>query len=499
MWDTLIQDIRYAVRTLAARPAFAAAAIVTLAIGIGANAAIFSAIDALLLRSLPYPNGDRLVAINNAYPKTGEFDAGSTIPDYLDRRQQAPSLANSAIYQYASFNLTTGSAPVRLIGAQSTPTLFPTLGTQALLGRVLADDDAVAGRERVAVLSFDAWQNQFAGEPGIIGRDLRLDHDVYRVVGVMPKGFFFPDRDVQLWTPYVIQPEQLNDEERGNSDVQSIGLLKPGATIAELETEFRTITARNAARSSQLRTDYGLTGFVTHAVSLKTEWFGGMRQTLWLLQGMVALLLLVSSVNVINLVLVRFSARRRDFALRSALGADRRRLTRQIVIESALLAALGGATGLVLAAFGLPLLGHIGLAATRRAAAIDFAMGWGPVGFVFVLSVAMGLLLGMVTASSLRRAHNFDLLRAGGQSGGTNPAGGRLRNALVVGQFALTLVLLVAAGLLLKSFLRLQQTDPGFVSKYLLTARLDLPKSDYADAAAQTSYYQRLLVAARAM
>lgn len=158
MFDTLIQDIRYAVRTLAARPAFAAAAIVTLAIGIGANAAIFSVIDALVFRSLPYPNGDRLVAINNAYPKTGEFDAGSTIPDYLDQRQQAPSLADSAIYQYASFNLTTGSAPVRLVGTRATPTLFPTLGTQALLGRVLVDDDAVNGREHVAVLSFDAWQ-----------------------------------------------------------------------------------------------------------------------------------------------------------------------------------------------------------------------------------------------------------------------------------------------------------------------------------------------------
>lgn len=497
MFDMLLTDFRLALRALFARPGFTAAAVLALALGIGANAVIFSVIDALMLRSLPYPNADRVVSIDHAYVKTGTY-GGSTIPDYLDQRTQAASLAEVAIYQFASFSLGTDGAPLRLIGLRATPSMFPTLGTQPLLGRSFTDDEAVAGRDRVAVVSYDVWQNQFAGEHAIIGRDVPLNGETYRVIGVMPKGFFFPERDVQVWTPYTIAPEERSDAERGNSNVQSIGLLAPGASVVQLETELHTITARNAARSSQLRDDYTAKGFVINAEPLQQAWFGDLRGTLWLLQGFAALMLLIAVANVANLVLVRFSARRRDFALRSALGADRMRLDRQVVIETSLLAMLGGCIGLLLASVATPMLGRVDFALTQRWSAIELGTGPTAIAFVLGLSLAVGLLLGAITVLSLRNARGFDLLRASGHAG-TASEGGRTRNALVIGQFALTLVLLVAAGLLLRSFQRLLDTDPGFASGNLLTARLSLPKAAYADVAARSDYYERLLSATRAL
>jgi predicted permease len=496
MLDTLLNDFRYALRALAARPGFTIAAVLTLALGIGANATIFSVVDALLLRPLPYPHGERLVALENASPKTGELHGNSTVPDYLDQRSQATSLADAALYQYASFNLATDGPPLRLKGVRATASLFSTLGSVALRGRVFGDDEAVEGRDRVAVLSYTAWQKRFDADPAIVGRDLRLGGEAYRVIGVMPPGFFFPDRDVELWAPYSIRAAQRSDDERGHSDVESIGLLQAGATIASLDTELRAITARNAARSSELREDYAQTGFTMLATPLNEAWFGPLGSMLWLLQGMVALVLLITGANVANLVLVRFNARQGDFAVRAALGADRVRLARQVLVETSLLALLGGGTGLLLAAALVPLLEHLGLA---QAWGSSVAIGTGAhtIAFVLGLSLATGVLLGLVTLATLRRAQGFELLRASGR--GNTRGGGRMRDAMVVAQLALTLMLLVTSGLLLKSFDRLQKTDPGFVSAGRITARLNLSSADYDGDAAAARYYERLLTAVRAL
>ena len=497
MFDQLIQDVRYGLRALAARPGFAAAAIVTLALGIGANAAIFNVIDALLLRPLPYPHGDRLVTIDDLYPKVGEEQGGSTIPDYLDQRAQAPALADSAIFQLASFNLSANGSVERLRGMRSTASLFPTLGVHAALGRVFTEDEAVPGRDHVAVLSYDTWQNRFAADPAIVGRDVRLGDAPYRIVGVMPRGFFFPDRAVKIWAPYSIRPEQRTDAERGRSDVEAIGRLKAGSSIAELDTELDTIVARNAARSTDLRNNYASTGFKIRARELRRHLFGGLGSALWLLQAMVAVVLLIAGANVVNLLLARFNARRRDFALRSALGADRRRLVRQIVIETSLLAIGGGVLGAVVARACVPLIRAFGLGATLDAYGPDLGLGWVQSGLVLALALLVGLALGGATALSLRRARAPDLLRAGGAAGSGGRDTSRARDALVVGQFALTLMLLVASGLLLKSFQRLLATDPGFASQHLLTARIDLPESNYADDAAVAAYDSRLLAKVR--
>lgn len=494
--NTWFGEILHGARGLLRRPGFLLVAGATLALGIGVNAAIFAIVDSLLLQPLPYPNASRLVSIHNTEPKTGGDDDDTTVPDYLDQRAQAPSLQDSAVYQYASFTLLDGDTPTRLTGLRATPSLFATLGARPALGRVFTDDEAVTGRDRVLVLSHHAWIKRFGGDPGVVGRDLRLDGETWRVVGVMPEGFSFPRVEVDMWTPYTILPAQREDAERGHSDISGIGVLKPGAGIAQLETEFRTITARNAARSSALRDDYARTGFTIRAKPLAEVWFGSLRSTLWLLQGTAILVLLITLFNVANLLLARLGERQREFALRSALGAGRGRLGRQIAIDIAWLVLAGGASGLFVAAAVLPLLDRLGMTAAWRWSGIAPGISPSVVLFVGTLMLAFGVLLAFIASLAIGRGRGFDLLRSASRATSA-PAASRARNTLVIAQFALTLVLLAVAGLLLKSFVRLQRTDPGFVSAGLLTLRLDLPDARYADDAAAAHYYDRLLADVR--
>jgi len=493
-----MNELLRSARGLLQRPGFLIVAGATLALGIGVNAAIFSIVDALLLKPLPYPNADRLVSIRNVETKLGQDDEGTTVPDYLDQRAQAPSLENAAVYQYASINLQGSGAPERLIAARATPSLFPTLGTPPLLGRAFTDDEAVAGRDRVVVLSHHAWTERFGADPAIVGRDLRLDGETWRVVGVMPAGFFFPRGNVELWTPYTIRPEQREDGERGHSDILGVGLLKRGADVASLETEFRAIAARNAARSSDLRDEYARNGFATHATPLADTWFGDLKPTLWLLQGTAILVLLITLFNVANLLLARLGERRREFALRAALGAGRARIGGQVVGDVAFLVFAGGSVGLGIAAALLPLLDRLGLTTAWSWSGISPRLGWPTLAFTLALAVAFAIALGIIALLALNRSESVEVLRSASRTTAT-PAARRMRSALVVAQFALTLVLLATAGLLLKSFVRLQGTDPGFASANLLTLRISLPDSRYGEDAAAANYVTRLLDDARSI
>lgn len=492
-----ISELLRSARGLLQRPGFLLVAGATLALGIGVNAAIFSIVDALLLKPLPYPNSGRLVSIRNVETKLGQDDEGTTVPDYLDQRAQASSLENAAVYQYASVNLQGSGTPERLIVARATPSLFPTLGTQPLLGRAFSEDEAVVGRDRVVVLSHHAWTERFGADPGIVGRDLRLDGESWRVVGVMPAGFFFPRGQVELWMPYTIRPEQREDGERGHSNISGIGLLKPGADITSLETDFRTIAARNAARSSDLRDEYARNGFATRARPLAETWFGDLRPTLWLLQGTAILVLLITLFNVANLLLARLGERRREFALRAALGAGRARIGRQVASDVILLMLAGGGAGLAVAAALLPLLDRLGLTAAWSWSGISPRIDGTTLAFTFALVAAFAVALGALALLALQRVEGNDLLRSASRATAT-PAARRARSTLIVAQFALTLVLLATAGLLLKSFVRLQATDPGFASTGLLTLRIGLPESRYDDAAA-ANYVTRLLDGARSI
>jgi len=499
----LFQDLRYGLRMLQSKPGFTLAAILTLALGIGANTAVFSVIDALLIKALPFADGERLVHVYNTYPHNDLLIAGTAIPDYLDRRAQAPALSDAALYQSKSYNLSTQQAPERLNGLFTTPSLFSTLGVAPALGRTLLDDDASAGKDHVVVLSHALWQNQFGGDIGIVGRDIRLNGDSYRVVGVMPQSFFYPDRLTQLWTPIVFSDKQRSDEERGREAYDMVGRLAPGATIAQLDAQMDAIVQRNLERVSgsprgvAWKHFVDSSGFTGRARSLREAWVGDLRPTLWLLQALVACVLLIACANVANLLLTRLSARMKEFSVRAVLGAGRARLARQLLLESVLLALLGGAAGVGLAYAGVAAIGALGLG--RQSASFALAIDARVLTFALLAALATGTLFGMVPLFALLRGRTLEALKEGGRGNTAGPASRVLRNVLVVVQTAMAVALLGVAGLLIRSFIQVQQQSPGFVSDNVLSATIDLPRARYADAASQAGFYQRLLDAARAL
>ena len=503
MLTHLFQDLRYGLRTLQSRPGFTLAAILTLALGIGANTAVFSVVDALLIKALPFADGERLVNVYNTYPRNDLLIAGTAIPDYLDRRAQAPALSDAAVYQGSSYNLSTQGAPERLNGLLTTPSLFSTLGVAPALGRALSDEDGVAGKDHVVVLSYGMWKNQFAGDAAMVGRDIQLNGASYRVVGVMPASFFYPDRQTQLWTPLVFTDKQRSDDERGREAYDMLGRLAPGATIAQLDAQMDAIVQRNVERVAGSPRGAGwkhfveTSGFTGRARSLREAWVGDLRPTLWLLQALVACVLLIACANVANLMLTRLSARQKEFSVRAVLGAGRTRIARQLLLESVLLSLLGGAAGVGLAYAGVLAIRTLGLGGQSA----SFALAIDARVLLFALAAALvtGVLFGLAPLFALLRGRTLDALKEGGRGNSAGPASRVLRNVLVVVQTAMAVALLGVSGLLIRSFMQVQQQSPGFISDNVLSATIDLPRGRYADAASQAHFYERLLDAARAL
>ena len=503
MLSHLLQDLRYGARMLLAKPGFTLAAVLTLALGIGANTAVFSVVDALLLKPLPYADSAQLVHVYNTYPKGELMMAGTSVPDYMDRRDQAPALADSAIWQPYSFNLSTQSAPERLNGVAATPSLFSTLGAGAALGRTLTDADGQVGSEHVVVLSAGLWKNQFGGDTAVVGRDVRLNGDNYRIVGVMPEGFFFPDHQAQLWAPLAFTDRQRSDEERGREMYDSIGRLAPGASIAQLDAQMDAIVQHNLERVAGTPRGDGWkkfvesSGFTGRAQTLHDAWVGDLRPTLWLLQALVAVVLLIACANVANLLLTRLSARQKELSVRTALGAGRARIARQLLIESLLLALVGGAAGLALGAAGVDVIRTLGLGG--QTGSFNIAIDMPVLAFSLLLALATGFVFGLFPLLSLARNRTAEALGEGGRGNSAGPASRRVRNALVVAQTAMAVALLGVAGLLIRSYLHVQQQSPGFVSDNVLSAMIVLPKNRYPDEASQAQFYDRLLGEARAL
>lgn len=506
MFANLLADIRYSLRGFAARPLFALIAVLTLALGIGANTAIFSVLHGMFLRPLPYPDGERLVEIHNSYPGMGLENAGTSIPDYLDRREQAPSLADVAMYTGASFGLSdAGAQPERLVGLRATPSLFTTLGVKAAFGRVFENEHAVPGQDKVAVLSWDLWRNRYNGDPGIVGRDIRLNGEPYRVLGVMPDGFGFPSRQLQLLVPFAFTPEQMSDNERGNEYSDSIGRLKPGATIQRLDAEMDTIVARNADRLAALGDERAsgfaeflrAANFTGRARSLREQQVGDARPMVAILQAAVAMVLLIACANVANLMLTRLNARKKELSLRSALGAGRGRLARQILTEAALLAVVGGVIGVGIASLAMDLMPALGV--RTGSADYDFRLDGSVLAFALGATALAGALSALLPLISLLRLDVNDTLKEGGRLGGGGRRAAASRNALVVAQVALATTLLIGAGLLLRSFHSLSQESPGFASVGVLTVRIDLAAARYGDADARRRFFEDTLARMQAI
>lgn len=493
----MLSDFTLAFRHLRKQPGFTTVAVLTLALCVGANTAIFSIVHAVLLRPLPYPAAERLVYVNNSYPRSNLLKAGASIPDYFDRLDRAPSVEAAALFTWDSFNLAGAERPVRVLGLRATPSLFDTLHATPLLGRGFTEDEARPGNDQVVVLGHALWQEHFGGRASVVGEAIRLHGQSYTVIGVMPPGFLFPQPEVKLWVPYGFSPEQRSDSERGHEFSDMLVRLKPGASAAQLEAECTAIIQANAATRPDARAWVERSGFCARVTPVLEETVGEVRAMLWLVQAGVVAALLIGCVNVGNLLLARATVRRRELAVRTALGANAWRLLRQLATECLLLFGLGGILGWWLAHAALSVTEAFGIASLPRGETVVLDR---QVLLFTLLSVGtVALTFGLLPLASVIRVPALEALRAAGGRTSASQSQLRLRHALVVAEVALAVMLLTTAGLFSHSFARLQRQSPGFDRSGVLTARLTLPPIRYPEDAQRLAFADRAVADLQAL
>ncbi len=495
--DTFFQDLRYGWRLLARNPGFTLVAVLTLALGIGAISAIFTVVNGILLRDLPYQDPDRVVLVWDNFSRLQMEQIPSLAVEYFDYREQSRVFSELAAYRRRNLNLSGGSGPERIAAAAVSASLFPLLGVRPAVGRALLPEEDQAGRDDAVVLSDGFWRRRFGGDPGLVGQKLVLDDKPYTVAGIMPRGFQFPYASssavdpVDLWIPIGFTPED-HASRTGAYNTSVVARLKPGVTVAQAQREMDVIGQRLEMQYPQhYRGPRGTpAGWRITVAPLSEQITGRVRPALLVLLGAVGLLLLIACANVANLLLARATARQREIAIREALGAGRGRLLRQFLTESLLLGVLGGALGLLFAAWGVDLL--VTLHAVDMPRLTEITMDRRVLLFTTALSLLTGVIFGLLPAANRSHAGANLALREGrGAAGGFRRV--HARGLLVVSEIALSLVLLIGAGLLTRSFLRLAQVDAGFDPSNLLTLRIDLAQSRYSQPRKSTAFYQKLL------
>jgi predicted permease len=492
-----MQDIRYAVRTLRKQPVFALVAVATLTLGIGANTAIFSLIYQYLLRPLPYPEAHRLVFVWNTYPGIGLAQASVSIPDYIDRKTQAPAIEDATLFTNRSLSLAVEGEPVQVRALAVTPSFFSTLRRSPFLGRAFAEGEAQTGADKFAILTYNLWNSRFAADRAIVGRSVRLGGEAHQVVGVLPADFELPSRDIAVLVPFSFTPQQMSDQGRGNEFSQMIARLRPGATIEQLTSQMKIIVDRNLERLPQRAAFARTSGFGGLAVPIRDQLVGDLRTSLYVLQAFVVLVLLIACANVANLLLMRATGRYRELAIRTTLGAGHGRLVRQMLTEGVVLSFLGALGGLALGVAGVRALVAL---SSQQVPGMPAATLHPPVlAFTLALALVTGLVFGLVPAFVVLRGNTASLLKDDATRGSAGRGTGLTRASLVVAEVAFALMLLVGAGLLIKSFARLQDVNPGFSTENVLTAQVSLPPARYPDAAARRAFWLRLLEKARSL
>ena len=467
--ETLLRDIRYGVRSLLKRPGFTAIALVALALGIGANTAIFSLVNAVLLRPLPFAEPDRLVWVWGNIKNGGNRASVSPL-DFLDYRQQNSTFEEFAASMQLRLNYTGGSEPERLEANGVTGNYFQALGAKPAFGRTFLLENEKPGNDQVAVLSYSFWQKRFVGDPAIINKAITLDGRSFAVLGVMPPDFSMP-RAADVWVPmnFDIHPGM---KQRKAHFLRPIGRLKAGVTMAQAQADTDAIARRLEEQYPESNSGWNL-----RLVSLREQLVGNTRPTLFILFGAVGFVLLIACANVANLLLVRAAGRQKEIAVRTALGAGRWRIVRQMITESVLLALVGGALGTLLALWGVEVL--VALSAESLPSTAHVGIDATVLGFTLLVSLLTGVLFGLAPAVRTMKLDLNESLKEGGRSGSEGAHRNRTRNVLVVLESAVAVVLLIGAGLLVRSLLRLQDTSPGFDPSNVLTMGVNLPGEKY--------------------
>jgi putative ABC transport system permease protein len=481
--ETLWQDLRYGVRVLSKNPGFTVVAALTLALGIGANTAIFSVINAVLLRPLPFQNPDRLVQLWESEYGSGHYEL--TGADYLEWQAQTRSLEETSLHCYRpSFNASGSGEPERATAANVQANFFSLLGVAPAMGRTFQKGEDQAGQDHVVLLSYGFWERHFGGSKDAVGTGLELNNEKYSVVGVLPAWFHFLD-DPDVWVPLDMRPQNIGG--RGMHQYRAIGRMKPGVSVAEAQAEMQTIAQRLAKLYPDSNSDVGAV-----VITLKEQLTRRARIELLILLGAVALVLLIACANVANLFLARATGRHREMALRSALGADRVRVIRQLLTESTLLSFMGAVCGLALAWGCVRVLASLKSGPIPQATPV--ALDGMVLLFTFAISLLVGILFGFAPALQVSQIQLSEELKTSAQAV-LSPVGGQrvLRHALVVGEIAMSLALLTGAGLLLRTLAKMREVSVGAQPENVLTVHVMLPPQRYSTIQQQTAFYEQLL------
>ena len=484
----LFQDVRFALRQMRKRPGFTIVVVLTLALGIGANAAIFSVLDEVLLRPLPYDHPQQLIKVWTRFTGIGQPNDQNWVsaPEFRDFLTLNHSFSELAAIGTGSFNLGAKGSPQRVVGASVSPNLFPMLGAQPMIGRNFLAEEAQPGRDHEAILSYGLWKRVFGGNRGVVGTTVRVDGVPFTIVGVMPARFAYPDQS-EIWGPLAFAPDDLSENNRGSHGLEVLGRIKPGLSLTQVQQDMdrvaRTMIEQHASYP-YAKYDFGI---ILHP--LLEETVGDVRTSLWVLMAAVGLVLLIACANVANLLLVRSSERQQEIGVRMALGASGWRLARQLLTESLVLALVGGLAGLALTP--LALRGLVAIAAESLPRAVNTGIDGRALLVMLAVTVATGVLFGFAPALQAMSSRNWAVLKSARATGSSQSR--RLRRALVMGETALSLLLLAGAGLLMRSFEQILRVDPGFHPDNVLTMRVALPDAQYSKPEQVRGFYGELL------
>jgi putative ABC transport system permease protein len=494
--ESFLADIKYGFRLILKNPVFSGVVVIALALGIGANTAIFSVLNAVLLKPLPYEHSERLVTMWQRFTGIGvpKDQNWTSPPEFNDVRRIQSSFSEIAAMQSASFTILVGDRPDRILGQFVSPSFFKLLGVEAFLGRTFSAEEEQQGKEAVVVIGHGLWQRRFASDPGLLQRPLSLNGRSYQVIGIAPPGFKDPMQpDAEMWAALSFTNAQLM--QRGSHGLLVLARIKPELTLEQARSDMTRVSERIVEGAPEY--PYAKFGYRVLINPLLEEYVGDIRPALVMLMGSVGLVLLIACTNVANLLLVRASAREREIGIRMALGAGRGRLIRQMLTESVVLSLVGALGGILLARVGVSLLAAMAAQSFPRLA--ETQIDARALTFTIVVALATGILFGLFPAFQSARSNTQEALKEGSQATTAGHGRLRVRRVLVAAEVALSLLLLVGAGLLIKSFMRLQQVDAGFDPSGVLTMRVVIPAARYSEPAQIRSFYREVLRRASAL